>query len=125
MDHIILGCVYSREVWVICLRWLRLDTMVHVHEEDTMQWWISARKLIPKTLRRGFDSFILVGWLLWKERNVHTFDRVASTTVQLVKRIEDEAMLWIAAGNRHLAALDQRRLSLTTTASTSCDRTPM
>lgn len=103
----------TSNVWAGCLRWLRLDAMVHVQEENTMQWWSTVRKLIPKMLRRGFDSiFLLVGWLLWKERNARTFNRVASTTMKQLKLIEDEVTMWIAAGNRHLAFLEQRRTTL-------------
>lgn len=94
MDHIVLGCVFSREVWALCLRWLRLDDLLQVYEDNTMLWWSTVRKLLPKALRQGFDSvFLLIGWHLWKERNARTFDRVASTAVQLVRKIEDEAAL--------------------------------
>jgi hypothetical protein len=71
MDHIILGCVYSREVWATCLRrFLLHDLVVVVQEEGVMVWWTNSRKRLPKEIRRGFDSlFFLVGWLLQKERN--------------------------------------------------------
>jgi hypothetical protein len=71
MDHIILGCVYSREVWATCLRrFLLHDLVVVVQEEGVMVWWTNSRKRLPKEIRRGFDSlFFLVGWLLRKERN--------------------------------------------------------
>jgi hypothetical protein len=62
MDHVLLGYTFSREVWTICLRWLRLDQFVQVREENTMPWWSNARKLVAKAIRRGFDSlFLLVG----------------------------------------------------------------
>jgi hypothetical protein len=33
-----------------------------------------TRKLVAKHVRKGFDSLVfLVGWRLWKERNVRTF----------------------------------------------------
>lgn len=75
-----------------------------------MSWWTSSRKWLPKELRRGFDSLLLlVGWLLWKERNVRTFRRIASSAQQLVEAIEQEVSLWCAAGYKHLAGLDARR----------------
>lgn len=114
MEHIILGCVYSREVWDMCLRWLRLDHWIQVREEETMAWWTAARKGIPKPLRRGFDSLLLlIKWLLWKERNSCTFNRLSLTAVQLTEKVGAEAMLWIAAGNKHLAALEDRRATIT------------
>lgn len=112
MDHILLGCVFSREVWAACLRSLRLHGLVQVREECAMVWWTTARKRLPKALRRGFDScFMLIAWLLWKERNSCTFDRATSTVPQLLKKIDDEVALWIAAGNKQLAVLVERAAS--------------
>jgi hypothetical protein len=110
MAHILLGCVVTREVWARCLRWLLLDGFVQVHETNPMTWWIDARKRIPKPLRRGFDSvFMLIGWIMWKERNARTFDRQSATTLQLMITIKEEAHRWILAGNKHLATLVHRR----------------
>ena len=47
MDHIILGCVYSREVWSMLLTRLHLQEVVLVHE-DVMVWWLRNRKLVAK-----------------------------------------------------------------------------
>ncbi|XP_066334381.1 uncharacterized protein [Miscanthus floridulus] len=106
MDHILLGCVFSREVWALWLRRLHLDDLVHVHEEEAMQWWLRNRKLIPKPMRRGFDSlFFLIGWMLWKEWNARTFNRIATTATQLVQNIDDELNVWVLAGYRHLSSL--------------------
>lgn len=68
---------------------------------------------MPKALRRGFDSLLLLlAWLLWKERNRHTFDAIASTTAQLMLKIKEEMGLWIGAGNKHLAALVHRQSAI-------------
>jgi hypothetical protein len=69
MDHILLQCYFSREVW-------HLQEIVIINDEPALQWWLWTRKLIPKPIRRGFDSlFFLIGSMLWKERNVRTFNR--------------------------------------------------
>lgn len=84
MDHIILGGVFSREVWASCLRRYRLHELVVVQEANTMQWWTSSRKRLSKTVRRGFDSlFFLIGWSLWMERNARIFSRIAASPAQL------------------------------------------
>jgi hypothetical protein len=70
MHHIIIGCVYSREVWYIILDKLHLADVITVQEEDVLVWWLRSRKLLQKQVRKGFDSlFFLIGWTLWKERN--------------------------------------------------------
>ena len=70
MDRIIIGCVYSREVWSILLSKLHLQEVVLVQEENVLQWWLRNRKLVDKQVRKGFDSlFFLIRWTLLKERN--------------------------------------------------------
>jgi hypothetical protein len=82
MDHIIIGYVFSREVWASCLRRFRLQDRVLVRKSDVMLWWTDSRKCLPKSIRRGFDSlFFLVGWTLWKERNARTFDGTPKSVV--------------------------------------------
>ena len=40
--------------------------------------WLSARKSVQKEVRKGFDSLVLlIGWILWKERNDRTFNNRA------------------------------------------------
>jgi hypothetical protein len=68
-DHIILGCVFSSEVWASCLRRFRLQDRVLVQESDIMQWWMDSRRCLPKSIRHGFNSlFFLVGWTLKEMR---------------------------------------------------------
>ena len=102
MDHILLGCVFSREVWALALRDWRLANFFQVVEENAMVWWSAARKRLPKELRRGFDSFfLLLGWLHWKRRNARTFNQEGLCAPLLVKRLREESDLWVAAGNKH------------------------
>jgi hypothetical protein len=110
MDHIILGYVFSREVWASCMRRFRPQDQVLVQESDIMQWWTDSRRCLPKSIRRGFDSlFFLVGWTLWKERNARTFNGTPRSVAQLLQVIEDEITMWTTAGCRHLGALDSLR----------------
>ena len=106
IDHILLGCCFSKEVWHMCLSRLHLQEFVSVNEEPAMCWWVHSRKGVPKLHRRGFDSmFFLVGWALWKERNARTFDAVTSSPSQLVTKIFDEAAVWGLAGFKPILAL--------------------
>jgi hypothetical protein len=103
MDHIILGCVFSREVWSSCLRSFRLQDHVLVQESDIMLWWTDSRRRLPKSIHHSFDSlFFLVGWTLWKERNAKMFNGVPRSVTQLLQFIEEEITMWIAAGYWHL-----------------------
>jgi hypothetical protein len=67
IDHILVGCVYSREVWHRCFTWLGLHGLDFGLEERVIQWWLRTRKMTPRVRRRGFDSFVfLVCWRLWR-----------------------------------------------------------
>jgi hypothetical protein len=69
-------------------------------------WWLRVRKVLPKTLRRGFDSLVfLIGWNLWKERNSRTFNKVPTSAPGLVESLFQEAATWVSAGCSHLGVL--------------------
>jgi hypothetical protein len=107
MNHILLGCPFSREVWEAWLRKLHLQYIVVVQDEPAIPWWLRSRKALPKQLRSGFDSlFFLIGWSIWKERNAKTFDGVSTLAARLEVSIQEEADAWCMAGYKHLGAVD-------------------
>jgi hypothetical protein len=64
-------------------------------EEELGLWWLRCRKRIDKSMRKGFDTLvILVWWLIW-ERNTRVFDvgHVAKQLMQLLQGIRDEGSL--------------------------------
>ena len=68
--------------------------------DSTMaDWWLQTRANFPEMFRRGFDSlFLLVSWIIWKERNRRTFDRLARTTTHVLAIIHEEADACVTAG---------------------------
>ena len=103
LDHLLRGCCFARQAWHIWVTRLHLCVRAPTEEGPAFEWWLSSRKLIPKALRQGFDSFfMLLGWLLWKERNARTFDGVAMNVVQLTDVVEAVASQWCLAGNSRL-----------------------
>lgn len=106
MDHILLGCVFSREVYDFWLRKLHLQYDVVVEDSPAIQWWLRSRKALPRPQRCGFDSlFFLIGWAIWKERNARTFNGVSTSAARLGLQTQDEAEAWCRAGYRHLGPL--------------------
>lgn len=47
MDHIILGCVFSREAWESCLRTFRLNDLITVHQRDIVELMVAAFQEAP------------------------------------------------------------------------------
>jgi hypothetical protein len=77
------------------------------HDESAaVDQWLGERKLVPKDHCRGFDAlFLLVSWLIWKERNSRVFERFATMPAWLLPKILDECNAWVAAGFRRIAPL--------------------
>jgi len=58
---------------------------------------------------QGFDSMVLlIGWMLWKERNERTFSNKTSTVVRLLQDMIDKGTLCDMAGFRQLWQLFHR-----------------
>jgi len=92
IDHILVGCVFSREVWLRCSLWAHLQGSAFDPTSSAIETWLHTRKLFAKERRKGFDAFFfLVGWCLWKERNRRTFDARSTQAVRLLSLIQEEA----------------------------------
>jgi hypothetical protein len=98
IDHLILTCVYSREVWFRLLRAAGFQHLVPSGAPSIVDWWPPARKHIHNSQRKGFDTmFALVAWSLWLERNERVFNNKALQAVQLANRIRIEGLQWSSA----------------------------
>jgi len=106
LDHILLGCVLSRQVWIILLSKLGLTAVATHGGVDTFRWWAWARRRVHRSSRKGFDSLIMLTcWVLWKERNAWTFMNEAKDARELCLEIRQEADLWLRAGYSTLSSL--------------------
>jgi hypothetical protein len=105
-DHLILSCVYAREVWWRALHHIHLQHLVPIADDKLRPWWLWTRALLPSGLSRSFDSLVLlICWNLWKERNSRTFDRTHTWTAALLETIARDADSWVTAGFGVLALL--------------------
>ena len=106
IDHIIVVCPLSREVWFHVLRALQQN--LPAPSQTALAWWHSLRSMFTGDRRTGMDSlFALVSWQLWKERNARCFREVTATVTDLLQIIKAEADQWIQAGAKGLRALAQ------------------
>jgi hypothetical protein len=77
INHIVLGCVFARQVWHGCFNRLGVEIEMLETTDSLHSWWLVARQRIPGQDRRGFDTLaILVCWRLWKQRNVRCFQEL-------------------------------------------------
>lgn len=98
LDHLLLTCVYSGEVWFKTLRRCGWQSLVPAAADFSIQWWLRSRKMVQKARRKSFDSlFILVTWHLWLERNARVFQGKSTAAHSLVSSIWQAADQWCLA----------------------------
>ena len=82
INHLLVGCVFSRQVWASIFQLLGLMQLVPDPSVSRFSgWWRKVIKAVPKEVRRGLNSLIiLVAWEVWKHRNdcVREFEAVHS-----------------------------------------------
>jgi hypothetical protein len=94
-------CVYSRELWFLVLR---RHGMLHVlpsaNVVECVDWWLPARKRIPKAFRNNFDTMSLLAcWLIGLQRNTHVFGGAPKLHPrELFCKFQEEATAWSSAG---------------------------
>ena len=99
VDHLLIACVFSRDVWSRLLMRAGLLRLTPTDGSALQDWWISSRQQIPHSFCCAFDSMvIIVSWNVWKERNDRTFNGRDRTTVQVCGAILDEIRECVAAG---------------------------
>jgi hypothetical protein len=100
MQHILLQCVFAREVWFHTLSLIGLQCLTPGTAESSFQdWWHRSGTKIQKAQKKGFNSVvILVAWWLWKHRNSCVFDGATPDISKITQDIRDDAKMWCLAG---------------------------
>lgn len=101
ITHLVLGCVFSRELWFLLLSPLGLLPLMPIPggEQGLGSWWLDQRERLDHSNRSAYDSMlILLAWTVWKERNNRVFDRASRSPTQLFAVIVAEVEDWISAG---------------------------
>lgn len=106
VDHLLLGCVCSRQVWMALLFPLGLQGLLAGPEDELASWWIRQRRRLDSQLRTSLDSVVLlVSWIIWKERNSRVFREQSASLRQMLLGVIDEGNEWLQAGFLSLGAL--------------------
>jgi hypothetical protein len=90
LEHLLLHCAYSREVWFRIFRRHGWVALLPTAQQAIIDWWLSVRKRVSKASRNRFVSiFALVVWRLWNERNVRVFRNRVMMPHHLAERIAE------------------------------------
>ena len=86
IDHLLLGCVLSRQVWTsITNAWGRPSWM-SVVDATLVGWWtsLSPREQLRK---ETWTMVTLVAWMLWKHRNNIVFIGASPSADAMLRKI--------------------------------------
>ena len=86
IQHILVGCVFTRQIWFSILQALHLPALVpSTSDTKFSSWWRKGLRLIPKDLQKVFNSLvILVAWETWKLRNSCIFEHARPSIPDLL-----------------------------------------
>lgn len=98
--HLLVDCAFTTEVWRRIRGWLGVDFPLPAEMATPLSdWWLTVRSRCRLSYRSDFDClFMLICWIVWKERNARIFQNVSRTAQQLVQDIREEIEVWKAAG---------------------------
>lgn len=69
--------------------------------DDLGQWFVEMGNSGQQTRRHGVRSMVMLTvWEIWKERNNRVFNKINRTPEQVFSEVQDEARVWIRAGNK-------------------------
>ena len=110
IDHLLVSCVFSRQVWFAVLHDLGLQAIApQAGERSFEDWWASTSSRVSGQKQKGVNSIIIHGsWSLWSHRNQCVFDGIRPNSSNVISFIKEEMQQWSFAGARgvsHILAL--------------------
>lgn len=101
VEHIVVQCVYARQVWHTCFDSLQINVPPPNNTDTFVEWWLRARSGFQGKHKRGFDSVVIgAAWMLWKQRNAKVFNRSEQVKDyrELARATLDEIYDWYSVG---------------------------
>lgn len=112
IHHLLVGCVFTRQVWALIFQ--KLDLLFLAPDPSVTRfsgWWRRTIAAAPKEMRKGLNTLIiLVAWEAWKHRNDCVFQNVRPNVQEVISAVCTEGGLWCMAGASQLAQLLSRSL---------------
>jgi hypothetical protein len=88
LHHLLVQCAFSRETWFKVLRWCEWQHLALTSTDLAVNWWLNARKRVPRTRRLSFDYLVLlVARQIWLQRNDRVFRGQCKQPSTLINQI--------------------------------------
>lgn len=106
VEHLFLGCVFTRQIWFNLLAPVGLAAFVPSSDKRLGTWWLHQRSRIVCQAAPVFDCLLLlIYWCVWKERNKRIFNHQSSQVDAVARSLLMEAEEWIEAGFTAISVL--------------------
>jgi hypothetical protein len=106
VSHLFQECCFSREIWEKVGMWIMTEQLRPANWNqilDLHKWFIDLSNNAVGARRNGVRSMVMLTvWESWRERNNRIFNRSSRSVDQIFGAIQDEAKIWIRAGNKGL-----------------------
>jgi hypothetical protein len=106
VSHLFQECSFSRALWDRVGSWImevQFRPTSWQQGTDMGTWFIDLGRNSSATRKKGIQSMtMLIIWEIWRERNNRIFNKTSRSVDQVFGTIQDEAKLWIWAGNKGL-----------------------
>lgn len=107
LDHLLVSCVFSRQVWFAILHRFGLQDLAPQAEETSFEdWWEKISKRVSGQGKKGLNSIVILGaWTLWNHRNRCVFDGANPSLPTSISAFREELLQWSLAGARGVSFL--------------------
>jgi len=100
IDHLLVSCVFSRQVWYNILHKVGLQGLSPQPGNNSFDaWWVNTNSGIDEQTKKGLNSIIILGaWSIWNHHNHCVFDGSQPSLSSVLVAVKDELLLWSLAG---------------------------
>jgi len=107
IDHLLVSCVFARQLWFSILLKFGLQVLApNLEDENFEEWWANASGRVSGRVLNGLNSIIILGaWNLWNHRNQCVFDGASPSISNIISTTFEDLQQWSLAGARGISFL--------------------